>query len=160
MSAGDIDNVEYSDEKWKDFRDANPRIVALLTMGFTINQQYDIPYLGGISGDSRTVYIDRHFNRIWRGSDIGQFIAVHETSEWYCIIHLGMGYTTAHRWANTFEDHAVAAAGLDPKGYNKYVDTFVPKIEDEQIKVTPRDLASYPYATEPTLWGYIQRAMV
>jgi hypothetical protein len=158
MSAGDIDNVSFADQKWAEFRAHNPRLMSILGMGFNINQQYDIPFLGGISGDSRTVYLDRHFNRNWNGRDVGQFVAVHETTEWYCMVHLGMDYTKGHRWANTAEDHAVWMLGLDDKAYNRHLDKFVPKIEAEKIQHTPRDLFMGPYNDDPKLAALIRSA--
>jgi hypothetical protein len=156
MSAGDIDNVEYSDERWADFRGNNLRLLMLLGMPFRFNTQYDIPFLGGISTDAHTIYLDRHYLRMWSGVDTGQFIAVHETTEWYCMVHLGMPYIKGHRWANTAEDHAVFMAGLDPKLYNKFVDQFVPKTEHEKIKITPKDLFMGPYAEDKPLYTHIR----
>ncbi len=159
MSAGDIDNVEFSDERWAEFRAHNPRLLMLLAMPFRFDTQYDIPFLGGISSDATTIYLDRFYPRSWNGVDTGQFIAVHETTEWYCMVHLGLSYLKGHHWANTAEDHAVFMAGYDPVDYNKYVDQYVDQIEGDPIVITPRDLFMGPYTDDKVTYDAVKRAM-
>lgn len=155
MSSGDIDNVEYSDERWADFRGNNPRLLMLLSIPPQFNDQYDIPYLGGLSTDARVIYLHRLYRWMWGGVDTRPFIGVHEITEWYCMVHLGLSYVQGHRWANTAEDHAVFMAGYDHVAYNKFIDREVPKIEAAPVTMVPRDLFLGPYLTQDTKPGLL-----
>jgi hypothetical protein len=159
VSSGDIDNIEYSEEKWNVFNREHPGAGAFVQSPCIINQSYDIPYLGGVSLNGLTVYLDRDFARWWYGADTAPFISVHERFEWWIIHSLGLTYTASHRWANTAEDHAVLAAGLDPKAYNHFVERGVPMLEKKIPKVCPFDLDLYPYYDDPERMAQIRAAM-
>jgi hypothetical protein len=164
MSAGDIDNDAWPEHQVMAEFQNDPELYAYTMMIKNIDQQYDIPYCGGISLDGRRPYLDRHFPRFTTLStgycDIGFFIGnFHEAPEWFMVVKRNFSYTAAHHFANGVENMMVKKAGHYPREYNAYIDMFIPGEEHEKIKITPRDLALYPYADDKKLMARIKEKM-
>lgn len=161
MSAGDVDNDAFSVEAvMAEFKN-DAALTAYVQSAKYIDTQYDIPFVGGISNDGKTAYLDRHFPRHGTLStgpiDFGYYIGNgHEAPEWYMVVMHGWSYVAAHHFANGVENMMVTAAGHKPREYNAYIDRFIPKIEREQVLVTPANLATYPYSTDKRLLRIIR----
>lgn len=124
---------------------------------YTINRDYDIPYLGGYSKNGNVIYFDRHLpdsisfeldGRKFVYSPI-HFIPYHERFEKAVIDALGWGYTAAHEAANAFERRHVMQAGLPWAQYQKSLEPFIKSDEIESIKKIPSDLDMAPYYAPP-----------
>lgn len=164
MSAGDVDNAAWSERQVLDEFKKDPELHAYVLQQKQVDQQYDIPFVGGISQDGQTPYLDRHFPRFGTLStgaiDFGFIIGnFHEAPEWFMVIKRNFTYTAAHHFANGVEDWAVKGQGHYPREYNAYIDLYVRPIEHEKILITPRNLALYPYTTDAPLMARIKERM-
>jgi hypothetical protein len=71
VSAGDRHTHKLMGERDYDRALSDPRFQAILSRGFNVSYEYDVPYLGGYSQDGGTIYIDRDTpNEIKRGKRI------------------------------------------------------------------------------------------
>ena len=131
---------------------ADPKVRQKLARGIKIDKTHDVPYLGGISRDGRTVYIDRHLPPSLKigGKSINPvpFLAVHERTEHAIMTTLGLKYAAAHKLATAAEERRVNAAGIDPGEYEKALQPYIKADAVEKLKKVPKDLFMGPYEDE------------
>jgi hypothetical protein len=98
--------------------------------GFSVNRDYEVPWLCGYSKDGKTIYIDRRFNTDMKTKsghtvDITKFLLIHESTEKALMDHLGYKYPHAHHLAIQAERAAVEEAGLSWSEYDAYCMKYV-----------------------------------
>ncbi len=121
----------------------------------TINEDYDIPYLGGYSTDGRTIYFDRHLPKELKVGGVTfnptLTLTMHESLEKALIDVLGYGYEQAHKAATAYEKRGVLSI-LGPGTWDQYsnkLDKFIKADEHEKLKKVPSDLDLTPYLAPP-----------
>ena len=136
--------VVQIDEVSQAVLDAHPDLRAYLETQPVISRQYKVPYLGGVSTDGKTVYIDRDLPEALPSVEPDAYIAHHERMEWWLMTRLGMDYLGkdggdgAHHFAVRYEHDALKADGHDTDDYE---DELVPYIkEDEYADLGPDDV--------------------
>jgi hypothetical protein len=116
---------------------------------YTINRDYDIPYLAGYSVDARTIYIDRHLpNQLLIGGRriaILPFLSIHERTEKALLDFLDYKYEKAHQIATFIEHRDLKRAGIKPSLYEKALDPYIKADQHEKITKIPRNLDLKPY---------------
>lgn len=136
----------------------DPKFQAILSRGFAVNYDYDVPYLGGYSLDGRTVYIDcdtpisvpHHRAKILiRPIGIASGICVHEHWEKTAMMTYGWNYERSHMLANRAEDYFVKNnLNMKLELYNAIWDPLVKiaehKLHRKDINLPP-DLDRMPY---------------
>jgi hypothetical protein len=172
MSAGDRRHHVHLGERDYDRALRDPRFQALLSRGFAVSYDYDVPYLGGYSRDGATIYIDRDTpSEIKRGKRVYQIlqlapvkagepapaqagglirgILVHEHWEKTAMLAWGFGYAEAHELATHAENHfARDVLGLDPDDYESVWRPVIKLAEKKlhaQAAQLPPDLDLTPY---------------
>ena len=136
----------------------DPRFQAILARGYTVNYDYDIPYLGGYNVDGNTVYIDRDVPRripykrtqiiIWPNGLVAG-VCTHEHWEKTAMLTYGWDYTRSHMLANRAEEEFVKRKlGVSMEFYNRVWDPLV-KITEHKLHrkgiSLPPDLDRAPY---------------
>lgn len=158
MSAGDVDDTLGSEAELQSLLREN-RALGDYLKGATelpILRGNDIPFGAGISTDGQRRYIDRHLHTRFRGLDISQALATHESTEWGLrkFAQIGVDYPkdpSGHRLANRAEFIALARifqSSADEglwRDYSNFIDPQVKRDEKENIEEPPQDLALYPY---------------
>ncbi len=117
-----------------------------------IDRDHDIPYLAGYSIDGKRIYIDRHLPPTfeYRGKQIGvdRFLLMHEEVEKTLIDQLGLHYQHAHQIATRAEEAAVRADGISWRAYDRFMQKYVKRADDERLTKLPSDLDLKPYRDE------------
>jgi Pyruvate/2-oxoacid:ferredoxin oxidoreductase delta subunit len=131
-----------------------------LAQPYTINTSLDIPDVGGISLDRKTVYIDRTFAQWLRSGkvtvpnmtaeNIIQAIAEHEHAEESIsqADNASDMYPTSHAFAVRAEHNFVEKL-TSPEVYEKRIAPALKKIERKRIQSAPKDLWVAPYIDDP-----------
>ena len=122
MASGHLDEEPATQRATKAMLEAHPDLEAYLVSDqYTISRQFKVPYLGGISEDGRTVYIDRDLPETLPETGIApdKYIAKHERSEWWIMQRLGLDYLGnmqpgGHPFAVRIEHNALIEDGHDP----------------------------------------------
>ncbi len=135
----------------------NPEVMSRLFQPSEVNRDYDIPYLGGISVDAKTVYLDRHLpNQLTldvdgrrHTFDPAPFICAHERFEKAVMDGVGWEYPHAHEAANGYERRHVILAGLPWRDYQKSLEPFIKADEKEALEKVPGNLEMRPYLAPP-----------
>lgn len=133
----------------------------LAARSFSLDTEHDIPDLGGISVDGKTVYIDRTFvadlkaGRVrvpglsWR--QVLDVICEHEHIEW--AIAAGDNpvdvYEAAHPFALRAEYNELETLGADVERVEESLKPSIRKAERENPKNPPKDLWCSPYTDQP-----------
>jgi hypothetical protein len=134
------------------------RFQAILSRGFHVSYDYDIPYLGGYSRDGATIYVDRDTpaeikrgRRVYaiRPSGLVRGILVHEHWEKTAMLVWQWGYAPSHELATHAENcFACDVLAIDP---GEYEDVWRPIIKLAEKKLhaqaaqLPPDLDRTPY---------------
>lgn len=137
---------------------------------YTINKDYDLPYLGGFSIDGHTIYFDRHLpDEIGFDLDGKKYkfcpehtIPYHERFEKAVMDALGWTYSAAHQAANANERRHTTTMGLPWTEYNKALEPYIKADEHEKLKKLPPDLDMRPYLEPPVdhkLVAHMQKIM-
>ncbi len=158
MSAGDRHRHIVLGERDYDRALRDPRFQAILSRGFRVSYDYDVPYLGGYSRDGTTIYIDRDTPaEIKRGKRIYHLrphglvggICVHEHWEKTAMTAWGWSYAPAHELATHVENlFARDVLKMDP---DEYQAAWRPVIRAAEKKLRmsgialPGDLDRAPY---------------
>jgi len=125
---------------------------AIIRRAKSIDRKHDIPYVAGYSLDGRTIYIDRHLPRTMnyhgREIDTDRFLVLHEEVEKTLIDQLGLHYLHAHQIALRAEQAAVRSAGIRWRDYDRFMQQFIKRLDDERLKKVPSDLDLKPYRDE------------
>lgn len=124
---------------------------------YTINRDYDIPYLGGTSSPFGIIYIDRHLpeqvsyevDGKLKEFDPTPFICEHERFERALMDALKWGYEHAHWGATSWERRQVMRAGLLWTPYKKALSPYIKGTEKEKLKKVPANLDMRPYKAKP-----------
>lgn len=148
MSAGHLDEEPATERATYALIDKHPDLLAFLEGQPMISRQYKVPYLGGISKDGKTVYVDRDLPTELpnTGIDPDKYIAKHERIEWWLMTRLGMDYLGkngadgAHHYAVRYEHDFLALDGHDADAYEDELATYIK--EDEHANLRPDDLPS------------------
>ena len=112
-----------------------------------VDSSWDIPYVGGVSLDNSTVYVDRHaFIWITRNGYLPALIA-HEHVEGILMAH-GWQYELAHHIANAAENEVYRRVGIDPKSTQQFWNELIRKAGDETVTRCPPDLNTEPYKSD------------
>jgi hypothetical protein len=145
MSAGHLDEEPATERATQALLDKHPDLVAFLTIEPVISREYKIPYLGGISKDGKTVYIDRDLPKtLPSGIEPDFYIATHEHAEWWLMTRLEMDYLGkggadgAHHFAVRIEHDALNADGIDPDLYEDELSGYIK--ENEHINLSPDEV--------------------
>lgn len=167
---GNVDNRYHSETEWLAFCRAHPLVLEWLREPYRLSHDYDIPYLGGISKDGATVFLDRRYHPLLvcpahkHTINSAQTIPDHEITEYVCIRFYGMQYNATddlrnpHVWGNTAERLGVMALGCGWDEYNAVLDRQLSGIELENLTRCPPSLATYPYQDNPKLLAKIRAA--
>lgn len=151
-----FDDQPGSFAKLQDLRRSTPKIGEWLRRFRRTSREYDVPYLGGISNDGSTVYIDRKLPLRIAGVSLDQLFITHETVENALIKALRLGYEPAHHLATAAEAHVLKVTwpGVSWNDYRTALRPLYRPIETEEIALPPPDLALYPYSGKPykVLW--------
>ena len=131
----------------------NEAAIKPLLSGFTVNRDFDIPFLANRSTDGKTVYIDRHIPESMKAGDKdfapADTLPWHELPEWFYMHKAGLPYDAAHRLATfVWEKPRVEALGLNWKDYQE---AFGGEIEHNEKRVpehSPPDIDLLPYIEE------------
>lgn len=133
---------------------------------FTLNREYDLPYLAGYSQDGKTIYIDRHLPKALKidgkSVDVTPFLIEHERVEKALIDQLGYGYWKAHWNATEAEEEKVVAAGFKRAPYEAVLKPYIKADDRERIVKIPPDLDLTPYKAKPVdreMLAHIERLM-
>ncbi len=137
----------------------NEAVQEHLSRPFSINREYDLPYICGYSNDGLTVYMDRHLPELVKlqlDGKVYEFnptptLITHERTEKALIDALGYGYEQAHRVATAAERRLfvqLVGPGLWPS-YQARMDQFAKADEHEKLKKLPKDLDMTPYEAKP-----------
>jgi hypothetical protein len=131
---------------------ADPRVRQKLARGAKVDRTHDIPYLGGISRDGRTVYIDRHLPASLKIGRLAinpvPYLTTHERTEHAIMTVLGLKYAAAHKLATAAEERRVRRAGIDPRAYEAALKPYVKADDVEKLVRVPKDLFLGPYEDE------------
>ena len=130
---------------------ANPRFKAELDRSYTVNRDYDIPFVAGYSTDERTIYIDRHYKKMMGKFDTEPTIILHEKVEKSLIDCFGLRYQSAHHIATHVERDAIRAMGIDWTEYENFVERQYKIIGHEQVRKVPRKLDLTPYRDDSSI---------
>lgn len=119
-----------------------------------VNTDYDVPYVGGVSLDGKTVYIDKRLPESFVDSrnkevSVYQYLIIHEITEQAMMNELGLDFNTAHLIAMGAQMYALAMDNVAADEYfgvqQKYVDI---DIKPEDINSVPPDLDLRPYEAD------------
>ena len=117
-----------------------------------IDRRHDVPYLAGYSKDGKTIYIDRrlpeHFTYRGRQVSTSRYLVLHESVEKVLIDELSLHYQHAHQIATQAEEAAVRADKVSWKTYERFMQRYVEKAEQEPLTRVPPDLDLTPYRDE------------
>ena len=137
----------------------NQSLIRGLANRVKVDESHEVPYLGGVSKDGSTIYIDYRFPKHYKQSDgkvvePHKYLVFHEFAEF---IHLAQGekYNPAHRKAAQMEKEFLKEDGVDIQEYYEHVYEYVQKamhnIDKSRI---PSNLDMRPYIEDglaPTL---------
>lgn len=116
---------------------------------YSINRDFDIPYLAGYSKDGRIVYIDRHLpvTLVIGGKRVHvfPFLTTHERTEKALLDFAGMRYNEAHQYATLAEHRELSSKGVSPVLYEKALDPYIKADQHEKIVKVPSELDFRPY---------------
>ncbi len=116
---------------------------------FSLNRDFDIPYLAGYSKDGRIVYIDQHLPTSLRIGGrlvhIFPFLIVHERTEKALLDFARMRYNEAHELATLAEHKELERHGVSATLYEKALDPYIKADQHEKIQKIPADLDFRPY---------------
>lgn len=125
--------------------------VATIRNSAKISKEYDIPLLAGYSLDGKTLYIDKslpdgYAQKDGRFVSVEPFLILHEAIE-SALLHTyaKINYPFAHEVSLRAEEQAVKAAGIDPKQYNGFMETWVKRVREKEKFNVPPDLDMTPY---------------
>ena len=146
MTSGHLDEEPAPKRQVQDMLGKHPDLQAYLAGEPIISREFRVPYLGGISKDGKTVYIDRNLPAKLPKTGIapGQYIALHERAEWWLMTRLGMDYLGrngtygGHPYAVRIEHDALEDDGEDPDAYENELATYIK--EDESARYDPEEL--------------------
>lgn len=117
-----------------------------------VDRRHDVPYLAGYSKDGKTIYIDRrlpeHFTYRGRQVSTSRYLVLHESVEKVLIDQLNLHYQHAHQIATQAEEAAVRADKVSWKTYERFMQRYVEKAEQERLTRIPPDLDLTPYRDE------------
>jgi hypothetical protein len=154
MTSGHLDEEPATERATRSILDAHPDLAAFLATEPVVSRQYEVPYLGGISKDGKTVYIDKGLPDVLPKTQIpvDKYVALHERSEWWLMTRLGLDYlgdhqTGGHPFAVRIEHDALIADGFDPDAYEDELAAFIKADETERVsrETVPPDLFQGPY---------------
>ncbi len=156
MSTGHKRNTGAESKEVEDAL-SNPAVQQRLqaTQGYTINREYDLPYLGGYSTDGQTIYLDRHLPGVLKAGtrefSPDDFIPIHEHVEKSVMDGLGFKYGPAHEIATGVERRHVVAQGINWDQYSAALEPYIKADAVEKIERPPPDLDLRPYQGTPLL---------
>jgi hypothetical protein len=133
------------------------RFLKEIKKSVSIVRTYDIPYVAGYSVDGKKVFIDRHMDTNFKGTDITKYLVLHEKTEKALLIIFNLKYQQAHHIATYVEHDAVVKDGLDWKEYEKFVEKYVKKLDHENLQKSPPDLDLEPYEDEKDFHKFVKK---
>jgi hypothetical protein len=136
----------------------DPRFAAVLARAFSVNYDYDVPYLGGYSQDGARIYVDRDTPaEAMRGKRLYQLrpqglvsgIVVHERWEKTALRAWRWSYREAHELATHAEHvHVRDVLKMDPAEYEEVWRPIIraaeKKLNAQGVQLPP-DLDRTPY---------------
>lgn len=142
-----------------------PQFSAAVQAYRRIDENHDVPFLGGSNNAGDTIYFDRHFAQAVKAGRVkydGQpydprpFVMVHEAVEGAAIRLLGLHYDKpkdgmpgAHEVATWAERRALQHAGYDWAKHQAALDPWIKAGEHERVTNPPPDLLVEPYKGTP-----------
>lgn len=150
----------------------HPSLQAAVKEAKRIDNTHDVPYLGGISKDGKTVYIDRRLPRYQdfagKRMDVWKHIALHEAVEHALMTGLvpddhrlttdpkkaaegprkKLDYQKAHHIATRIEEAGVRHDGFSVAKYRARLRPWIRTADAESVKNPPPDLYEKPYTDE------------
>lgn len=127
------------------FKDALNKIIKQ----WKIDQTYDIPYIGGVSKDHKTIYIDKDIPNIvdinGKTIDYSLFLAAHEAIEGTIFEMYDLGYNPSHEIARVIEKALMEASGIDWNEVEKYTNELAKILIKKPFEKIPKDLDLTPY---------------
>lgn len=169
MSTGDFDDTPGSQDALQAMYREHPAIAAFVREDHKIDHKHDVPYIGGISTDGKTFYLDRHVPEALGKIPVAHLVRVHETVEYGIIRELAQKarvrnwqdhahrfYEQAHHLATAAEAALLKQLGIEWSAYTKTLRPYYKPIEDEKLTDPPKDLSLYPYdgALYRLLWDF------
>lgn len=124
-------------------RSEHPALDERIAAKRAISWKYDVPYLGGISSDGATVYLDPKLKELpeW----VHCLITLHEVVEW-SLKPWKRDYEDRHHMATAAEDQFVTTLGHTAAQYRRLLHPYYQPIETEKIASIPPDLDLSPYS--------------
>ena len=149
MSAGAGQRHDKGDEAGLDRVSSATWFLRGRSMPYRIDRSYDIPYVGGISRDGRTVYVDRKAYPALLAQGVLPGLIEHERVEGI-LLRKGMAYPDAHGIATAAENRVYAQLGMDFEKAQAVYPKLIRSAEDETVTRCPKDLDLHPYSDPPT----------
>jgi hypothetical protein len=136
----------------------DPRLQTLIAREFSVNYDYDIPYLSGYNKAGSVIYVDKDTpGQIKRGNRVYPFrpdglvraLIVHEHWEKSALTAYNWTYAPAHELATHAEHHYVRdVLHIDPEEYEEAIAPLISMAEKKlhaQAAKLPPDLDRTPY---------------
>lgn len=145
MSTGDF-HTEWDSDK-KIFDDVIRKID---TDGVILDTDHDIPYLGGSSTDSHTIFRDRltpagYTSKKVKWVDTDRYLMIHEHIE-KIFLDIGWTYLLAHQLATQVEYAALKSDGHDVHEYDKTLDGWYKAcMKRHEYENVPQNIELKPY---------------
>ena len=121
----------------------------------TVNRQYQVPYIAGISVDGDVIYLSSDVPDMLSDGE-HEFSSIpgvmwHEIAEQIFMLLLGLDYNDAHVLATWVEHLFVTLIlRLDWEGYQAAYVPYISADEHEELQVVPPDLFMGPYLDAPS----------
>lgn len=115
---------------------------------FTVNAEFDIPYLGGSSMGGDRVYVDRNAYPLIVKEGLLSGLITHERVEGI-LLRTGRSYAGAHELATEAENETYRRGGRDPQAAQKLYPKLLDMAATAPIFMVPDDLRMEPYLYPP-----------
>jgi len=146
-AAIESNHLDLTPEQMKYLRD--PRFLSEVVKPTTTDRTHDVPYVGGVSTQGGTVYVDKHLRPTYQGHSIIPYLMVHERVEWVLMHVLGLKYQSAHKIATEVEKLMLDLGGVMTwSTYQTHYRKYIKGANKEKLLNPPRDLDLVPYKDE------------
>lgn len=169
MSTGDFDDAPGNSRALAEAYKKYPAIGAFMGEEHHLDHAHDVPYIGGISADGKTYYLDRHVPEKIGKIPVKLLIRVHETFEYSYIRELARRarvrhwqdhahrfYEQAHHLATAAEKVLLDEMGIIWKTYTEALRPYYKPVDHENLTKPPHELSLYPYSGQlyRLLWDF------
>jgi hypothetical protein len=132
-------------------------VKAGLAIKFDVDHSYDIPYVGGVSKDGKTIYVDRRAYPSLKRLGLIPGLVRHEQIEGILLRTGKYLYRGAHEIATAAENKVYRAQGKDVKKAQDNYPRFIRTDAKEKLLRVPADLELRPYLDPPAATALVKR---